>query len=146
MKNSRFFLLTCFCVCLGACHTGPAPFVYGKDICYTCKMGIMDPRFGAELITKKGKLYKFDDVICLNHYLHSGATEEKEIRQTVVVNFEKENDFLDIHTVSFLVSPDLKSPMGSQAAAFTSKENAQKRNTDNKGRLLTWKELSAKLE
>lgn len=146
MKRVYFFLFICGLTGLGACHPGPAPFAYGKDICYTCKMGIIDPKFGAELITQKGKLYKFDDVICLNQYVKSGATEEKDIRQLVVVNFEKENDFLDIHTARFLVSPDFKSPMGSHAAAFTTKENAEKLNTENKGQLLTWKELSAKLE
>ncbi|MBI3137441.1 MAG: nitrous oxide reductase accessory protein NosL [Sphingobacteriales bacterium] len=146
MKKVYFFLFVCGLTGLGACRPGPTPFVYGKDICYTCKMGIIDPKFGAELITKKGKLYKFDDVICLNQYLKTGATEEKEIRQTVVVNFEKGNEFLDIHTASFLVAPDLKSPMGSHAAAFATKTNAEKARQEIKGELLNWKELSAKLE
>ena len=44
-----------------SCNTKPEPFAIGKDNCSFCKMGIIDPRFGGEMITKKGKIYKFDD-------------------------------------------------------------------------------------
>jgi copper chaperone NosL len=37
----------------------------GKDQCAECKMTIVDPKFGAEIVTKKGKVYKFDDTHCI---------------------------------------------------------------------------------
>ena len=37
----------------------------GKDQCAECKMTIADPKFGAEIVTKKGKVYKFDDTHCI---------------------------------------------------------------------------------
>jgi len=39
------------------CTVEPEPLVYGADICHTCKMTLMDPKFGAEIITKNGKPY-----------------------------------------------------------------------------------------
>lgn len=141
--RSAYSLLLLF---LYACTSKPEPFVYGKDNCYTCKMGIIDSRYGAELITRKGKIYKFDDVICLNQLLRSGTIEEKEISRTLVINFEKGNDFLDIQSVTFIVSPELKSPMGSHAGAFFNRENAEKMNVSLKGKLYSWKELSGQLE
>ncbi len=133
-------------VTLISCSTTPEPFKYGKDICHLCKMGIVDPKFGCQLITSKGKNYKFDDVICLSRFIKSAAVAEKEVKQTVVLNFEKENDFLDINKAFFVVAPEVKSPMGSQAAAFATKEAADKFNTGKTGLVLRWKELSAKLE
>ena len=41
---------------------------YGVDACAYCKMNIVDPKFGAELITKKGRVYKFDAIECMVNY------------------------------------------------------------------------------
>lgn len=128
------------------CSTRPEPFAYGKDNCHTCKMGIMDPKFGTELITSKGKIYKFDDVSCMHHFLKSNTLEHKEISQQLVINFEKENDFLSLEEAVFILSPSVKSPMGSHAAAFASREKAEKMNAALKGELLSWKELAGKLD
>ncbi len=109
-------------------------------------MGVIDPKFGAELITKNGKIYKFDDVSCLNHYLKSNATETSDIRQLLVINFEKENDFLPIDQAVFVLGPAVKSPMGSHAAAFASRDKAEKMNATLQGELLSWKEVTGILE
>ncbi|NJO25793.1 MAG: hypothetical protein HC867_08590 [Bacteroidia bacterium] len=42
-------------------------------------MGMADFRFGGEVITKKGRIYKFDDMRCMIDFLKSGSLEEKEI-------------------------------------------------------------------
>jgi copper chaperone NosL len=131
---------------LTGCTVKPEPFAYGKDICHTCKMGIMDPRSGGELITGKGKIYKFDDVICMHLFLKSNAIPENEISQLLVINFEKENDFLPVETASFIISAAIKSPMGSHAAAFASKELAEKMNGTLNGVIVRWKDLTDKLE
>ncbi len=131
---------------LSSCSAQPEPFKYGTDICHTCKMGIIDPKFGSEIITGKGKVYKFDDVICMNRFIKSGTLEEKDIKQTVVINFEKQIDFLDVQKSFFVVAAEVRSPMGSNAAAFVSKEAAEKFNQTKKGLVLNWQELSAKLQ
>ncbi|MDX1911017.1 MAG: hypothetical protein SFV22_06010, partial [Saprospiraceae bacterium] len=53
------------CLNMVACSTGPEPIRYGQDNCHACKMTLTDRRFGAEIVTKKGKVYKFDDLNCL---------------------------------------------------------------------------------
>ena len=109
-------------------------------------MGIVDPKFGGELITKKGKLYKFDDMICMARYIRSGVINEKDIDQKVVINFEKENDFLDVSKTTFWISPELRSPMGSNAAAFSSRQAAEKVKAGKEGPLLNWDELYNKIK
>lgn len=129
-----------------SCSPKPEPFKYGTDDCYFCKMGIVDSKFGGEVITKKSKVYKFDDVICLVRFLKSGVIKENEIAQKVVINFEKENDFINVEKVIFWASPELRSPMGSNAAAFSSQQSVEKIKTGKKGELMNWNELYSKIK
>ncbi len=137
------FVLTVF---LTSCSTNPEPFVSGSDTCYICKMGLADFRFGAEVITKKGKLYKFDDLGCMINYLQNENTDKKNIARTVVINFEKPNSFIDAGNAWFVVSPELKSPMNSNASGFASREAAEKMLAGKSGNILNWNELYEKLK
>jgi copper chaperone NosL len=129
-----------------SCNAQPEPFKYGIDNCHACKMGIMDPRFGAEIITTKGKVYKFDDLICIVRFLKSGAIKQEEIKQNVIINFEKENDFIDVKNAFFFVSNELRSPMGSNAAAFTTEQAAQKAKAGKEGELMKWDAIYNKIQ
>lgn len=146
MKFPSVISLAILALILFSCSAQPEPFKYGKDVCHTCKMSIVDPKFGCQLITSKGKIFKFDDIVCLSRFLKSGSVQEKDIKQEVVINFEKENDFLDVNKTFFVVGPEVKSPMGSHAAAFANKEAAEKFNAGKTGTILTWKELLLKLD
>jgi len=126
---------------IAGCKPKTEPFDYGKDNCYFCKMGIADPKYGGEIVTRKSKVYKFDDVVCMVRFLQSGTLKEKEIAQKVIINFEKENDFLDADQAVFWVSPQLRSPMGSNAAAFSSQEAAEKAKAGKDGQIMKWEEL-----
>ena len=135
-------ILTVFLVVLfSSCSAQPEPFKYGTDNCYACKMGVMDPKFGAEIVTTKGKLYKFDDIICIVRFLKSNTVKQEDIKQTLVINFNKENDFIDVKKALFFTATDLKSPMGSNTAAFTSEAEANAVKTKMQGQLMNWSEL-----
>jgi copper chaperone NosL len=123
---------------LSSCSVNPEPIAYGKDVCYFCKMGMADPKFGGEVVTKKGKVYKFDDIICMTHFLKAGTIEDKTISKKVVINFQKQNDFIDVETAFLLVSADLKTPMGSNAAAFVSQTEAEKAKANSPGKVISW--------
>lgn len=124
-----------------SCNTKPQPFAYGKDICDDCKMTIMDPKFGGEVITKKGKIYKFDDSHCLIHFLKSGDIKQADIAQTVFIDYNNEKNFLDVKSNYFVVSPQLKSPMNGNAAGFSSKETAEQKAKETNGIVKSWDEL-----
>ena len=129
-----------------SCSPKTEPFNYGKDNCYFCKMGIVDPKYGGEVVTKKSKVYKFDDLVCMVRFLQSGTLKETEIAQKVILNFEKENDFLDFNKAIFWASPELRSPMGSNAAAFATQQAAEKAKAGKEGQLMNWDELYKKIK
>jgi copper chaperone NosL len=128
-----------------SCNTKPQPFAYGKDICDDCKMTIMDPRFGGEIITKKGKIYKFDDAHCLVNFLKEGTVKETDIAQTVFIDYENDKNFPDVKSSYFVVSDQLKSPMNSNAAAFSSKEKADAKAKQTNGTIKDWQQLRQSL-
>lgn len=127
-----------------SCKPKTEPFNYGKDNCHFCKMGIMDPKYGCEVVTKKSKVYKFDDLNCMAMFLNAGGVEEKDIAHKVVINFEKGNDFIDVNKAVFWVSPTLRSPMGANAAAFISQQAAEKTIKPKEGQFVTWETISNK--
>jgi copper chaperone NosL len=129
-----------------SCSTKPEPFNYGKDVCYTCKMTIVDPKFGGEVITKKGKVYKFDDMICMVRFLKSGTLAESEISQNVVTDFQNQKNFLDAKNSFFYLSPELNSPMGGNAAAFSSQQEAEKYKGQKEGSTTNWSDLYSKFK
>ena len=55
---------------LSSCTPQPEAIEYGSDMCKFCKMSIVDAQHGAELVTSKGKLYKFDAIECMIRYAH----------------------------------------------------------------------------
>ncbi len=126
---------------ISSCSAKTEPFNYGKDECSFCKMGIIDTKFGGEVVTKKTKVYKFDDVICMVRFLKAGTVKENEVAKKVVINYEKQNDFIDVGKTVFFINPELKSPMGSNVAAFTSQHAAEKAKEGKEGRLISWDEF-----
>lgn len=148
MKTISFtFSLIALSIMAISCSPKTEPFKYGKDNCYFCKMGIVDPKYGGEVVTKKSKVFKFDDIVCMVRFLQSGTLKENEIAQKVIINFEKGNDFLDVNKAVFWASPELRSPMGSNAAAYSSQQVAEKAKAGKEeGQIMTWDELYKKIK
>lgn len=130
-----------FLLVLASCSTGPEPLLPGKDVCHFCKMGVADPKFGGEVVTKKGRIFKFDDVHCLVGFIKEGHVAEKDIAHTLVVNYEKSDHLINAHKAYFVISPALKSPMSSNAAGFSSEMAAAEMMKAKPGQLSSWKNL-----
>lgn len=101
-----------------ACSIEPEPLTYGKDQCHYCKMTLMDQKFGGELVTTKGKVYKFDDINCLFNFYNDGSVNKKDFRFKLVVDFSQPEKLIDAEKAVYLKSAEIKSPMASQVAAF----------------------------
>lgn len=129
---------------LVSCSAQPEPLKIGQDVCQLCKMGIADARFGGEVLTKKGKVFKFDDIGCMIRFIKSGGVEQKDIGQTVVINYEKQNDFINTGKAVFLIGESIKSPMNFNVAAFSNAEAANK--FIKGGTTLSWNELYQRIE
>jgi len=113
----------------------------GKDQCAECKMTIVDPKFGAEILTKKGKAYKFDDTHCIAAFLERRGVELSNIYHVFFVDYNGKNELVDVDSAEFVVSSRLKSPMGG-AAAFRNLTEAKKKSAEIEGsRVTNWATL-----
>lgn len=104
---------------LASCNTDPEPLRVGKDNCDFCKMTISDNRFGAEIVTKKGKVYKFDDAHCLKAFRESNQVASTETAAIYLTDFTDPHALINVEQAYFLHSPELKSPMNGNIAAFS---------------------------
>lgn len=136
-------ILTAICISafLVSCTAEPEPLQYGEDACHTCKMTLMDKKFGAELVSNKGKVFKFDDVNCMLTYYHSNDTQPTEFSHRLVVDFSQPSKLIDAADAFYLKSPAVKSPMASQIAAFEQKDKMEQAKNELKGIYLVWGEL-----
>lgn len=135
------FVMLAFC---SSCSTGPEPIRYGQDNCHACKMTLMDKRFGAEIVTTKGRVYKFDDLNCMVDFLKSGNIATENIAQTVAVDFQKTGSFVDVEQAFFLQNEALKSPMRSDVASFSSQKDLDAvKATVGGGKEMRWEAVKA---
>ena len=115
------------------CTPKPEKIDIGKDNCVECKMTIMDPKFGGEIVTKKGKVYKFDDTHCVAVFLERRGVELIDIHQTLFVEYNEPHEFVKVKSAEFVVSSQIKSPMGGNAAAFKNETAAKKKSAEIEG-------------
>ncbi len=67
--------------------------------------------------------------------------ELSEIHQTLFTNYSGNHEFIKVNDAYFVVGSQLKSPMGSNAAAFTNKEAAEKKAAEIDGKVTNWATL-----
>jgi copper chaperone NosL len=119
------------------CNPKPEKLIAGTDNCVECKMTLMDVRFGAEIVTTKGKVYKFDDVHCVATFLQRRGVELGDIHQTLFADYDNPSQFVKVNSAEFVVSSELKSPMGGNAAAFNSAAAAKNKAATIEGSKVT---------
>lgn len=140
-KKSIVNVIFAIAIASGACSTKPEPLVYGDDACHTCKMTLMDNRFGGEIVTQKGKIYKFDDVNCLVNFISTENISHENMAHVLIVDFAMPGELIDAKNAFYIKSPHIKSPMVSNIAAFGNDGELKKHNKEWEGIVLTWGEL-----
>jgi copper chaperone NosL len=134
------------CLFLTSCKIEPEPLRFGKDGCHTCKMTLMDNKFGGEIVTTKGKIYKFDDVNCMLSFYNSGDVSVDEMKEVLIVDFATPERLIDARKALYVKSESIKSPMASNIAAFESDKNLKEINKRWNGSILVWKELQTQFK
>lgn len=121
MKTILPFLI--FALVLTGCQPGPEPIQFGKDQCAYCKMSIADPKFGAELVTAKGRVYKFDALECLVPYLEE---HPKDYSHVMAIAYDDPKKLHPVENMAFVISEEIRSPMGAWLLSFSAESEAEK--------------------
>ncbi len=139
-RPSQLAMVGMAAMILSSCgNSGPQAIHYNKDACEFCKMSISVPGFATELVTTKGRIYKFDDLSCMLAY--TKANPQVPVLNLYVTSFVAPHEFIKTQDAYFVRHETLKSPMGGNTAAFSDSLAALKWATDARGELLNWQEL-----
>ncbi len=141
MTSIKKVLYIVLVLLFAACSQEPAEIHYGSDECSHCKMMITDSQFASQLVTEKGKVYKFDAIECLAVY-YRNHSEQFEGAKLWVTNYKKSGEWLNARKAQYVKSDVVKSPMGESLLAFPSQEVAKKHLQAKPGKLMDWKEVS----
>lgn len=139
MHKFQYYLVISLLLLFFNCNVSPQAINYGSDGCHFCKMTIVDRVHAAEIVTKKGKAYKFDATECMVNFMDDFDAAEVELYLSN--NYTEPESLIDATKATFLISKNIPSPMGAFLSAFKSKDDAQKTKLEKEGTLYTWDEL-----
>lgn len=122
-----------------ACTPEQDPIQFGTDHCAYCKMGIVDPKFGSEMVTEQGRVYKFDAVECMVPFMRENSDLEPAL--VLSIAFDDPEKLYEVDQLYFEIDAKYQSPMGGNIAAFKRKND----NASIPGNALTWNELQGQL-
>ena len=121
------------------CAVEPKPIVYGDDTCHFCRMTIVDKQHAAEIVTQKGKVYKFDAVECMLNHIND--VDQNSIAFYLVNGYTQPGKLVDAARATYLVSEGIPSPMGAFLTAFDDVDEAGKAQQKYGGQLYAWNEI-----
>jgi copper chaperone NosL len=93
-------------------------------MCAFCKMAISQKRYAAELVEGGGNVFKFDDIGCMIHFAKQrGWIGHPPAR---FVHDYDSTEWLEAGRASFVLSPEIPSPMASGLLAVRDPVSAER--------------------
>ena len=139
MQTLKHYLTGAILLFLFGCNASPQAIDYGSDGCHFCKMTIVDKLHAAEIVTKKGKIYKFDASECMVRFIDD--FDASTIKIYLSNDYTSPETLIDATQATFLISQNIPSPMGMFLSAFKNKNDAVKAQAEKGGTIYTWEEL-----
>jgi copper chaperone NosL len=124
-------------IAVSSCATGPKPIEFGEDSCAACRMTISDERYGAEIVTRKGRVYKYDSVECLAEEMSRDGFDAAGVKHALTIDYSRPGRLVDARTAVYLHSAALRSPMGMNLTSFADRPAAESAAEDHPGDLLS---------
>lgn len=139
----RICILLSICVFL-SCNMEPEVINYGKDVCHYCQMTIVTKTHAAQLVTDKGKQFKFDAIECMIHFLDDKPQLVNKSK-LLIVDYNSPGVMTDAKSAGYLVSAEISSPMGANLTGFSSLDLAKQTINDTAAEYYDWNGIIKKL-
>lgn len=128
---------------LTQCSIETTPINYGTDSCHFCKMTIVDQQHAAQIVTKKGRNYKYDAIECMVNSLPRWKTED--IHAYKVTDYSSPGKMIDAASAHYLIAEHIPSPMGAFLSGFESESVRNQHSKSEEDQTLNWPELQASI-
>ena len=103
-------------------------------------MNIVDRQHAAEIVTSKGKPYKYDAIECMMQDIKERESEI-EVALYLITDYSEPGKLINAEKATYLISEKLPSPMGANLTGFANKKDAVKTQHEKDGNIYTWSEL-----
>lgn len=130
------------CIFFSSCNAGPDEITAARDNCYFCKMAIIDVKYAAEIVTQKGKVYKFDDVHCLLAFTRAKMIEDASVKNIYVSDFTGNHSLLKADECFLLYGGDIRGPMNGNIIAVSNKDSLGRLAVHFNATETTWQKIS----
>ena len=114
-----------------ACSPKPETLVFAQDACHFCKMTLMDPKYGAEWVSRH--LTQEPDMVSNTHSLW-------------VIDAAQPGTLIPAQSAYYLHSLKLPSPMGAFLTPVKQRSEAEALQKTYAGNILNWEEMQAQLK
>jgi copper chaperone NosL len=104
-------------------------------------MTLADPRFAAELVTRTGKTFPFDDIGCMATYIATGGVDPSDIHSLWVHDVTRADSLLPLSAVLLLTQDSIATPMDHGIVAVRPGPAADSLRVRVGGRILSWDEV-----
>jgi len=142
MKSKfKYILILSGIMLFFTCEPSVRPIDYGQDGCSYCRMTIVDDHYGSEILTKKGKTYKFDSIECLAAFVLKKQIAQEDIHGRYFTDFEDAGRLYPGNELIFVRAKKLNSPMGLNLSAYRNEETAANVALLYFGEILNWEQV-----
>lgn len=142
MKN--LFLFSAVLLVIYSCELKPAKMNYGKDGCHFCSMTIVDNQHAAQILNDKGKAFKYDAIECMLNDLNTRPSSE--LGMILVNDYNKPGELVVAEEATYLISPEIPSPMGAFLTAGQEKSEMLNLRESKGGDIYTWNTIKEKFK
>ena len=104
----------------------------------------MNERFAGEIVTVKGKVYRFDDVHCLLSFLKSDAMANQKVNAIYLTDFSGSHAFTKPEESFLIESEGFNSPMNGNVACFANADSMEKVKQQFNASSVSWEQLKQK--
>lgn len=129
------------CLVAIGCSPQPEPLIFTQDTCHFCKMTLMDPKYGAELVTDKGKIYKYDSVECLVRHREAEPKLAQQTHSLWVIDAGQPGTLIPAESAYYLHSLKLPSPMGAFITSLKDRSRTEALQKSYPGKILNWQDM-----
>jgi copper chaperone NosL len=146
IKNRSPIFVLFIALFLVSCEPTVQAIDYGHDGCSYCRMTIVETFYGSEILTKKGKAYKFDSVECLAAFIIKEEVPANKIQDLYFTDFENAGKLFPLDEMIFVQAKKLKSPMGLNLSAYRNQKTADDVAMLYFGETLSWDQVKSFVE
>jgi copper chaperone NosL len=121
----------------------PFPIDLGHEPCDHCHMTLADRRYTAELVTRTGRQFRFDDIGCLAAFLADSGARLAAGSHAWVSDYLHPDTWLPADSARYLRSPATHTPMASGLLAVAPGAPIDSLQGALTGQRLSWTQVMA---